>query len=214
MSFDVERHLGAVERSVAALERDGKPVRAVTLVRSYDTTIDDLWDALTTAERIPRWFAPVSGDLKRGGRFQITGNAGGVITDCEKPTFLAMTWEFGAETSWVEVRLAAEGANRARLALTHIAPVSEHWAKYGPGAVGVGWELGLLGLALHLADPVAAKMDEATFHTVPEGKALITGSGDAWGEAAIAGGEAPAVARASARRTIAFYTGAPPPDGA
>jgi hypothetical protein len=25
MTFDVERHLGAVERSVQALERDGKP---------------------------------------------------------------------------------------------------------------------------------------------------------------------------------------------
>ena len=31
----------------------------------------DLWEALTSAERIPRWFAPVSGDLRLGGRFQV-----------------------------------------------------------------------------------------------------------------------------------------------
>ena len=206
MPFDVERHLGAMERSVSSLERDGKPVRAVTLARSYDTTHDDLWDALTNPARIPRWFMPVSGDLRRGGRYQLTGNAGGVITDCDRPSFLAMTWEFGAEVSWVEVRLASE-ATGSRLTLTHIAPVSDHWARYGPGAVGIGWELGVLGLALHLEDPGAAKMDEATLAASPEGKALITGSGDAWGSAAIAGGEDEGIARASARRTIAFYTG-------
>ena len=35
MEFDVKRHLGAVERSVSSLERDGQPARAVTLARSY-----------------------------------------------------------------------------------------------------------------------------------------------------------------------------------
>lgn len=212
MPFNVQQHLGAVERSVSAAERDGEPVRAVTLARTYDTTLDDLWDAMTSAARIPRWFAPVSGDLKLGGCYQITGNAGGTITACEKPTFFALTWEFGPETSWVEVRLAALAADRTRMTLTHTAPVSPHWAQYGPGAVGIGWELGLLGLALHLADPAAQKMDETTFHLLPEGKALITGSGEAWGEAALGGGDDAATARASAKRTIAFYTGAPPPE--
>jgi uncharacterized protein YndB with AHSA1/START domain len=63
-----------VERSVSALERDGKPARAVTLARAYDTTIDDLWDAVTNRERLPRWFLPVSGDLKLGGRYQFEGS--------------------------------------------------------------------------------------------------------------------------------------------
>ena len=42
MDFDVEGHLGAVERSVSPLERDGQPARAVTLSRSYATTVEDL----------------------------------------------------------------------------------------------------------------------------------------------------------------------------
>ena len=35
MDLDVERLLGAVERTVSTLERDGRAARAVTLARSY-----------------------------------------------------------------------------------------------------------------------------------------------------------------------------------
>ena len=68
MGFDVESHLGAVERSVSSLERDGQPARAVTLVRSYATTVEDVWDAVTNGERIPRWLLSISGLLELGGR--------------------------------------------------------------------------------------------------------------------------------------------------
>ena len=154
MKFDVDNHLGAVERSVSWLERDGQSASAVTLSRSFATTVDDLWDAVTNGERIPRWFSPVSGDLQLGGRYQLEGNAGGTITACEPPSHFALTWEFYG-TSWVEVRVADGGDGGARLTLSHIAHLSDHWDQYGPGAAGVGWEMGLLGLALHIAQPDA-----------------------------------------------------------
>ena len=207
MDFDVESHLGAVERTVSSLERDGQPARAVTLARSYATTVRDLWDAVTNGERIPRWFLPISGELAPGGCYQLEGNAGGVITACEPLSHFALTWEFGDNVSWVAVRVSDEGAGRARLTLTHTAHLSEHWGEYGPGAVGVGWELGLLGLAIHLAQPNEPKPDEAAFATSPDGKAFITGSSEAWGQAAVAAGTDPDAARAAARRTTAFYTG-------
>lgn len=210
MEIDVERHLGAVERSVSSLVLEGQPARAVTLSRSYRTGITDLWDAVTSAERIPRWFLPVSGTLEPGGRYQLEGNAGGEITVCVQLSHFALTWEFGGWVSWVKVGLSADGERRARLALTHTAHLSEQWTEYGPGAAGVGWELGLLGLALHLADPDAPKPDEAAFAASPDGKALIRGSSDGWRQAAVAAGEEPDVARAAARRTAAFYTGEPP----
>ena len=209
MDLHVDNQLAAVQRSVLSLERDGQPARAVTLARSYATTVEDLWHALTTPDRIARWFLPVSGDLELGGRYQFEGNAGGTITDCERPSFLALTWEFGGDVSWVEARLAEDGAGRARLALTHTALLSDHWTEFGPGAVGVGWEMGLLGMELHLTRPNEPKIDEQTFHLTPEGKALHTGSSVAWGEAAIAAGADPEAARAAARRTTAFYTGEP-----
>ena len=106
MGFDFESHLGAVERSVSSLERDGLPAGAVTLSRSYATPVEYLWDAVTNGERIPRWFLPISGDLELGGRYQLEGNAGGVITACKRPSHFALTWEFGEDTSWVEVRFS------------------------------------------------------------------------------------------------------------
>ena len=211
MQFDVEGHLGAVERTVSSPERDGQPARAVTLSRSYATTVEDLWDAVTTGERIPRWFLPISGNLELGGRFQLEGNAGGAITACEPPSRFALTWEFGGDVSWVELRVSDDGAGRARLTLTHTAQVSVHWDQFGPGAVGVGWEMGLVGLALHIAQPDAPKPDEAEFAASPDGKALLTGSSEGWEQAAVAAGEDPAAAHAAATRTTAFYTGEPAP---
>ena len=209
MDLHVESHLAAVERTVSSLERDGQPARAVTLARSYATTVADLWDAVTSGDRIARWFLPVGGNLELGGRFQLEGNAGGTITHCEPPSFLAVTWEFGDNVSWVEARLREDGTGRARLELTHTALLSDHWTEFGPGAVGVGWEMGLLGMELHLTRPNEPKIDAQTFHLTLEGKALHTGSSEAWGEAAIVAGADPAAARAAARRTTAFYTGEP-----
>ena len=209
MELNVERHLGAVERSVSYLDRNGQPASAVTLARSYETTIADLWDAVTNGERIPRWFVPITGDLKLGGRYQLEGNAGGTITTCEPPSRLAVTWEFAGDVSWVDVEVAADGADRARLTLTHTARLSPHWDQYGPGAAGVGWEGGLLGLALYLAHPNEPKLDESAFAASPDGRAFYTGSSNAWGEAAIASGTAPDAARAAASQTTAFYTGVP-----
>ena len=207
MNLDVEEHLNAADRSVSVLERDGQPARAVTLSRSYATTLEDLWDAVTTSERLARWFLPVSGELKPGGRYQLEGNAGGAITACGRPWHFALTWEFGGDVSWVEVRFSQGGAGRARLKLTHTQRLSEHWSRYGPGATGIGWELGLLGLAFHLADPDAPKPDEVAFATSQDGKAFIRGSGEGWEQAAVVSGENPDAARTAARRTIAFYTG-------
>ena len=110
--------------------------------------------------RLPRWFAPVEGDLKIGGRYQVENNAGGEIVQCEPPRMFSLTWEFGGDVSWVNVELKAQGPEAVRLTLTHTVKLSPHWEQYGPGAVGVGWELGLLGLALFLADAEAEKLRE------------------------------------------------------
>lgn len=209
MILDVARQLGAVKRSVKALEKNGKPARAVILTRTYPTHQADLWDAVTNPERLPRWFLPVEGDLKRGGRYQLKGNAGGTILECEPPARLELTWEMMGQVSWVEVRLTKDASGHTQLTLTHTAEVNDFWTQYGPGAVGVGWELGLLGLAWHIDDPVA-KFDETTFSSLPEAKPYMTGSSEGWGEAAIAGGEPPEQARAAVRATTAFYTGQPP----
>ena len=158
--MDLGRVIGAVTRVVGDREYEGKPAKVVVAKRTYDTTPDDLWDALTNAERIPRWFLPVSGDLRLGGRYQLKGNAGGTITQCEPPKSLGVTWEFGGQTSWVNVRLTARAAERTELELEHIAHVpDDFWRQFGPGAVGVGWDLALMGLGEHVEQSREARRD-------------------------------------------------------
>jgi uncharacterized protein YndB with AHSA1/START domain len=214
--MDIMSRVGAVVRTVEGREHLGKPAHVVIATRSYDTDLSDLWDCISSAERLPRWFLPVEGDLRLGGRYQLKGNAGGTITACEPPRRLEVTWEFGGGTSWVKVRLAPQGKERTLLTLEHIAHVEgDFWDKFGPGAVGVGWDLGLHGLALHIETraPVDSTENEA-WSMSPEGKTYITASSEGWRKASIAYGTPEADANAAAARTTAFYTGAPPPDGA
>jgi len=110
--------------------------------------------------------------------------------------------------SWVLLRLAPSG-QATRLTLEHVvhaSDVDEHWAQFGPGAVGVGWDLGLLGLARHVDTGEAVSHVEAErWAASAEGKAFARASAEAWADAHVAGGEREEVARAMARRTAAFY---------
>lgn len=211
MEFDVARHIGAVTREVKGGERDGKPTRTVIASRGFATDIDDAWDALTSAERIPRWFSPVEGELKLGGRYQIQGNAGGTITECEPPRRLALTWEFAGNTSWVVVTLEEEAGGSTRLELQHVAVVDEEfekfWNQFGPGAVGVGWDLSFLGLAEHLENGWDKPPETDTEWTRSDNyRAFVAGSSGSWRDAAIASGEDAEAAREAADRTTGFYT--------
>jgi uncharacterized protein YndB with AHSA1/START domain len=214
MPFDIAAHLGAMTRDVRNLEKDGKPAKAVIASRVYDTTAADLWDALTRAERIKRWFAPVSGDLKLGGRYQVEGNAGGTVLECEPERKVALTWEFGGIPTWVTVTLTPEGAG-TRLELEHVAHLSPHWDQYGPGAVGVGWDLGFMGLARHLAEPDADLPAEAVagWGESEEAKDMMRTTSDDWGRAAIASGADREHALKAAEATRRFYSGEPPVEG-
>ncbi|MCY4576579.1 MAG: SRPBCC family protein [Chloroflexi bacterium] len=206
MDIDFQGHLNAVERSVEYVEREGKAAAAVTLSRSFEASAEELWDAVSNAERIPRWFLPVSGDLKTGGRFQLEGNAGGEILACEPVSRFAATWEFGGDVSWVDVSVEnLEGS--ARLTLTHTALLSPHWDEYGAGATGVGWEMGLMGLAIHLEHPDAPLPEEDAFTDTPEGKAFIADCSAAWAAASVSAGTDREAAYAAGRSTTAFYTG-------
>ena len=209
MSFGLDTHLAATRRSVQSTVRDGETAYAVAISRSYPVAVATLWDAVTNGERIGLWFLAVSGELEVGGRYQLERNAGGTVTACEALSRFSLTWEFGEDLSWVDVAVAADGDNSARLTLTHSSRPSDHWDRYGPGATGVGWEMGLVGLAIHLPDPQAALPEDATFTDTEEGRAFVRDCSAAWGEAAIEAGADPGAARAAAKRTAAFYTGEP-----
>lgn len=211
-AFDPATMAGLVTREIRSGSRDGAPTKIAIARRSYPARQADLWDALTNAERIPRWFLPVSGDLKVGGHYQLTGNAGGTVERCQEPETFAVTWEFGEMVSWLEVTLTPDGTGTT-LQLAHEAPVDPGmWEQFGPGAVGVGWDLALMGLGLHLE--TGAPVDPATaitFPTSPDGVAFVRQSAAGWADAAVRDGDEAGPAREAAARTVAFYT-VPPAD--
>lgn len=207
MNLDVQAQLTTSDRSVSFFDREGQPAAEVSLSRVFDTTLLDLWDAVTSARRISLWAMPITGELKLGGRYQLEGNAGGTIETCDYLNHIGLTWEFGEDTSWVDFRFTDARGDRARLTMTHASILSEFWDTYGPGAAGVGWEMAFLGLALYTSDPNFAKPDPAEFAFSHDGKAMLTGSSNAWGQAAIDAGTDTETAQAAANQTTAFYTG-------
>jgi uncharacterized protein YndB with AHSA1/START domain len=62
----------------------------------YDTSIDDLWSALTDPGRLARWYGEVEGDLRFGGEFRLRiesddWDGTGRVDACEPPGRLLVT---------------------------------------------------------------------------------------------------------------------------
>jgi uncharacterized protein YndB with AHSA1/START domain len=217
--IDIAHEIDAVQRTVGTGRIAAGEAKVVSLRRTYQAGIDDVWDALTTPERIGRWFLPVSGDLRLGGRYQLQGQAGGTIVACERPNRLQVTWvyppsEDESGASEVELRLTPAGAGATTLELVHTAVVpDEMWDTFGPGAVGVGWEQGALGLALYLATGSTVGDPEA-WQVSDEGRAYASRSSEGWGAANLAAGADAEVVARNVAATTAFYTGEPAPGAA
>jgi uncharacterized protein YndB with AHSA1/START domain len=182
--------------------------RTLTMRRTYDGSIEDVWDALTNPDRLKRWLLPVNGDFKVGGHYQLEGNAGGEILECEAPNRLKVTWIFGGATglSEVEVTLTAESDQRTLFELEHVAEVPEEfWAQFGPGAVGIGWDLSLMSLAHHLAGEDISPEEGAQAEKSPVLREFMTGSGNAWATAHRASGADETEVSAALQGSLGFY---------
>ena len=172
---DILEELAATVRDVARRGVGDDALIAVSLRREYEAEVEDVWQAVTDPQRLARWFAPVSGDLREGGTFQVEGNAGGEIRQCVPPSALTVTW--GGPVSVVSVRLTASGAGTC-LELEHTVPAA--FAGSGAGAlyVGPGWDVALLGLALWLLGELVD--DPAVWEASPEVREVNARSIDAW----------------------------------
>ena len=160
--IDILEHINAVQREVS---RTGETV-TVLMRRSYQAEPAEVWDALTDPERMRRWFMPVTGDLKVGGSFQLQGNAGGDILECDPPKSFKVT--FGGPNSLLELRLLPGAGASTELELEH--SMGEAPAPGGAGAlwVGPGWDGGLLGLALYVSGELPADADPVQMADSPE----------------------------------------------
>lgn len=202
--MNVADQINAVARQVA---KTGEK-HVVVVEQTFPTSPADLWDACTNPDRLPRWFEPVDGDLHQGGRYRLADSGtAGTIEHCKAPTALRITWEYGGDTSHVDVTITESGSH-ATLTLQHTVPDDDHWQTYGPAAAGIGWDSSFLALAFFIADdPRATPEQMATFSTSEEGHEFITATATSWERAHIASGVAPRSAHEAAKRTADFYRG-------
>lgn len=207
---DVLDELAAVHRVMGKGSVAAGEAYTVELRRRYDAEIGDVWDAITSPERLRRWLKPVTGDLRLGGKFELDGGEHGEILQCEPPRLLKVSWLFGPDadawpgTSEVEVRLTPGTTGDTEFELIHAAVIGEpSFPIYGPGAGGVGWDLALLTLARLVADGEIADHEE--FEKSPEGREFSRRSAAAWGQAHLAAGGEPEHVAAAVEATTKFY---------
>ncbi|WP_314178041.1 SRPBCC family protein [Streptomyces winkii] len=203
---DIVDQINDIHREVGSRRVGEEEARTILLRRTYTAAIEDVWDACTDAERLSRWFLPVSGDLKPGGHYQLEGNAGGEVLRCEPPRLLKVSWVMGESPGFseVEVRLSAEGEDETTFELEHVAVVPpQFWDQFGPGAVGVGWDLMVLGLGLYVQGGTV--VDHEAFEASDEAREFMTRSSEAWGAAYGDSGAPADVVAAAVSGTTAFY---------
>jgi uncharacterized protein YndB with AHSA1/START domain len=207
---DVLDELAAATRVMGTGSVPAGEAYTVELRRRYDAEIEDVWDAITSPERLRRWLKPVTGDLRLGGKFDLEDMGHGEILRCDPPRLLKVSWLFGPDadawegTSEVEVRLAPGPTGDTEFELIHASVADPHYfPTYGPGAGGVGWDLGLLALARLLASDEIENLAE--FDKSPEGREFSRHSAAAWGQAHLAAGGDPEQVAAAVEATTKFY---------
>ncbi|MCR2809101.1 MULTISPECIES: SRPBCC domain-containing protein [unclassified Microbacterium] len=122
----------------------------------YATGIDDLWSAITEPDRLARWIAQVSGDLRVGGEFDATFTSGwvgtGRIEVCAAPTLLRVrTQQPGEQATVMEAQLGPAAGGTRLVIEERGLPLAEY------AGHGAGWQAHVEDLHAHIAG--TASMD-------------------------------------------------------
>ena len=131
---------------------------AVRVEDVYDTDIADLWEACTAPERLRRWIAEVSGDLRLGGTVQATFTSTWTgparVEACEAPHHLLLRTKPGTdEEGEIEAWLTEDPAGTRLVVEERGLPLgSLHF-------YGSGWQAHLEDLGRSLATGASAHPD-------------------------------------------------------
>jgi uncharacterized protein YndB with AHSA1/START domain len=150
--------------------------RVAVFTRTYETTIEDLWDACTDPERLRRWYTPITGDLRVGGTFAQVNMGSGTIVACDAPRLLKLSLGGGADE--IELRLSPGAEDgTTTLELQHATTIDSHdigGQMYDAiFCMGGGYYPRLLALDLHLRGTLPDDYDSTAFHLNPEMRPTI-----------------------------------------
>lgn len=128
--------------------------------RRYAVPIEQVWEALTSPERLARWLAPTRVVPGVGGRvehdFGDDGVCGGAVLRWEPPHLLEYEWHFPGEgESVLRFTLTAEGPQATTLVLDHRRLDADQGAGYG-----AGWHAYLDVLAAEVVGAALPDWDE------------------------------------------------------
>jgi uncharacterized protein YndB with AHSA1/START domain len=156
---------------------DAGEARVAVLTRTYETSVEDLWDACTDPERLARWYTTVTGEFRVGGMFDQVNMGGGVITVCDAPHHLKVVLGKGGVDE-IEVRISPGPRDgTATLELQHATTLDSHeigGQMYDAVfCMGGGYYPRLLALDLHLRGALPDDYDATAFHLNPEMRPAI-----------------------------------------
>jgi uncharacterized protein YndB with AHSA1/START domain len=120
--------------------RSADGMGVVRMEDRFDTVIDDLWSALTEADRLARWLGDFEGDLRLGGKFSARFFASGWegtgrVETCEPPrrlVVLTVMPDKPEEEHAIEATLTADG-DQTVLVLEERGMPLNLLAEYGAG---------------------------------------------------------------------------------
>ncbi|HEX3875301.1 MAG TPA: SRPBCC domain-containing protein [Solirubrobacteraceae bacterium] len=152
------------------------PARVAAFTRVYETTIEDLWDACTNPERLRRWYVPVTGELRVGGRFQQVHMGSGTVVACDAPRFLKLSLGGGADE--IELRISPGPRDGSvTLHLEHATTLDSHeigGQRYDAiFCMGGGYYPRLQALDDHLRGTLPDDYDSTALHLNPEMRPAI-----------------------------------------
>jgi uncharacterized protein YndB with AHSA1/START domain len=150
--------------------------RVAVFTRTYETAVEDLWDACTNPERLRRWYVPVTGDLRVGGSFQQVNMGSGTILACDAPHLLKLS--LGGGVDEIELRLSSGPEDgTTTLELQHATTRDSHdvggQAYDAIYCMGGGYYPRLLALDRHLHGTLPDDYDSAAFHLNPDMRPAI-----------------------------------------
>jgi uncharacterized protein YndB with AHSA1/START domain len=167
--------------------RSADGVGVVRIEDRYNTTIDDLWSALTDPDRLARWYGKVEGDLRLGGEFRVYLEAddvesAGRVDACEPPRRLLVTTRETDESyrkgqgvppfdGAIEAALTADGDQTILVLEVKGIPL------YVLAAYGVGWQIHAENLAAYLAGRERGDTETRWHELVPAYETLAANIG-------------------------------------
>ncbi|MCU1588446.1 MAG: hypothetical protein JWN31_1939 [Frankiales bacterium] len=184
----------ATTYALAARQLPAGEARAAVFTRHYDAAIEDVWDACTNVERLRRWWQPVEGDLRLGGRFTQGDFGPGLVLRCEAPRLLTIAVGGGdPHTDQIELRLTASADGGTDLEFEHATCLDTHEiggqiydAVY---CMGGGYGPRLVTLEQHLNGTLPADVDLRALHLRDDYRAPINDSMAALDELLISSGQ-------------------------